>query len=247
MAALPQLKSASHCGSNDIGQISGALKMKERKTETPADRPVGFNSKQAEARDFSAGDTGWWRNLILAAGMIAVAGGLLILRQSLVDADIGANRAWVVPIGASYTAPTEKGAPFALAIKLANAGHSPATDHIIYYAIHAIRPWSVRGPGLMKYLAAHNVCEGARASKDHEVIYTSPAADATETVVLQRAADQQVYKPFIEAGGWGLLLQACSAYRTFGAEHHTSICYFYIPGVTSASELTRCIGGQHAD
>ncbi|HWY13701.1 MAG TPA: hypothetical protein VNX86_01010 [Rhizomicrobium sp.] len=164
-----------------------------------------------------------------------------VLRNTLVEA----NRAWIGTVLANYEAPNKQGEPIKFVVYVSNSGREPALDVLTFSAIVPVVGTFINTDKFNAYVSARDICKGVHPIKNRGVIFHSDSSGESFTAEVG-PKNILTYRQITE-GGWAVMLRECIAYNTFGHEHRTAFCYYYIPGKTDPKRLLKCTFGQFAD
>lgn len=156
-----------------------------------------------------------------------------------------AQRAWVGPRTASFTAEPAIGKPIEIAIEYQNTGREPALGFIYMadsFSISAKEADS--GIGRIKdYMAA---CKNVKDWNGGSVVYPGTSGFSTGYTFFSKTKENFVDDAIVK-GKKVIILQGCFLYRTFNLPRHSYFCYFYKQGFTKIQNLNICQSGHDAN
>jgi len=208
---------------------------------------------------------GWWRTPSdRFAGLIAAftlclfvaTCGLWRATTDLVEDAKASGRAWLGPINAGID-PLADGKPLKIVIAYNNTGKEPAqASWFVLPIIYPKEKWNdgtafkevgINRDNCLKYSRLDGVLNLAFPTSgftSYQLTYDASIKPEppTEHDPKLLTADAPML-----AGDNIVVLMACMTYRTLGAIHHTSFCYWYRNKVIPPNNLAFCTNGQGAD
>jgi hypothetical protein len=172
--------------------------------------------------------------------------------QALVDSAkvahdnmILAERAWVGPNNAAFSAEPAVGKPIDITITYQNTGRQPALNFVssitAFPATAAEDANGTAAGAIMQYMTA---CKKQTTWRGGSVVYPSTGFSIYN---LNTKTKDDLVDDAITKGDKVIFLQGCFLYRAFDAPRHSYFCYFYKHGFTKIQNLNICPSGHYAD
>ena len=156
-----------------------------------------------------------------------------------------ASRAWIAPSDAYITSDLNKSVPLEVAIEYRNVGRSPALNVHPVFKFDKVPVSKFDDNTVNDFISATDVCRDVGPRTGRRWIFLG-SSDPYKLMFTIRAKDW-VDDDFV-AGNQALMARLCFAYNTIGEVHHTSFCYYYIPGRSpSNKQMQICPVGTKAD
>jgi hypothetical protein len=161
------------------------------------------------------------------------------------DNMILAERAWVGPNNAAFSADPAVGKPIEITIAYQNTGRQPALN-FIYDAnsFSDLAMFDPKGTAQQATSVYMEACKAQMQWSGGSVIYPTTGFS---TYNLNTKSNDDVVDQTITSGDKLIYVQGCFLYRTFDAPRHSYFCFFYKQGQTKIQNLNICPTGHYAD
>jgi hypothetical protein len=195
------------------------------------------SGKQADASDKAAAATARAADAAIRQSEIA-AKQAEISEKALTQA----QRAWIGPTNASFTAEPKAGEPIDILISYQNTGREPALNFSYEVDVFSITETSPEfgnrvNPFMTKCLQKNFAAPG-------QVVYPSTGFNQYD---LSSKTDKALVDAAVIAGDKVVVLQGCFVYLTGQIMRHSFFCFFYKNNFSKISNLNICPSGHSAD
>jgi hypothetical protein len=222
----------AHIFSGQLEEMQSASKQTEQlisangKLAETGTQQAAAAVKQAEATDKQA-------NALVQSADVSREGMIL------------AQRAWVGPNNAAFTAEPAIGAPIDITVSYQNTGRQPALQFLTSADVIPTTEEEDRNGKFPQRLSLYlERCKNTNEWPGGSVAYPSTGF-STYNFSLKTKDD--FVDEAITKGDKLVVLQGCFLYRTFEAARHSYFCYFYKKGQTKIQNLNICTSGHYAD
>ncbi len=154
-----------------------------------------------------------------------------------------AQRAWVGPSNAHSDADPISGKPYDVIIDYQNTGREPATENSSDLLAFSEAPEN-------DATIAQRVNDFTHACIDRwqpgggSVVFPTTNANGYK---VTKTIDASVIDNDVTNGKTLIVVAGCFVYKTFGAYHRSSFCYFFKKGQTKPANWNICQAGNYAD
>jgi hypothetical protein len=161
------------------------------------------------------------------------------------DSMIASERAWVGPINAKLKGDLKAGAPLDIVTQYQNTGKEPAVNFRSDVKIRVFSASEDDSGGAAQVIGLDtSACFDMEGTRESQVIFpTTGFADYESTKTLEAESIDET----VISEAKHIVLTGCFAYRTQQSIHHTSFCFYFIPGKTDREHLGICEAGHRAD
>lgn len=156
-----------------------------------------------------------------------------------------AQRAWVGPSNATFSAEPTIGKPIEIVITYQNTGREPALNFLYFGDPFPVTTAEDASGAVSRKVGEY--LEACKANKEWQagsVVYPSTGFS---TYNLNAKTKDDFVDEAITKGDKLILFQGCFLYRSFDVPRHSYFCYFYKQGQTKFQNLNICPGGHYAD
>jgi len=153
------------------------------------------------------------------------------------------RRAWIAPQNAHFMEPPSSKGSATIEVQYNNPGKEPASDVRPIYKFQQVDTSKFADNTFNSLVEADNICKNVSAAPGADVIYSGEA----DGYQIHFGLPSNWVGDDVMTGKKAVVLEMCFAYKTVGELHHTSLCYFYRPGITKWQQLNVCTAGNHAD
>jgi|ERR1039458_2944369 hypothetical protein len=224
-------KTAAQAASDTLSNI----KTRGAETKTQIDRLIAQQQRTADAMEQSLSRAKESMEASERQSKAALDAGI---EQSNMD-----RRAWIAPVTAGLIGDFSVGKSAAIGIQYTNVGKEPAFDVRPVYRFQHLPLSTFTDNTFNSMIEADDICKGVPTAPGADVIY--PQEPAGYKLIFGLPAT--FITEDLMNGNNLLIFRMCFAYTSIGKTHHTSLCYFYRAGTTTANQWNICTAGNHAN